>query len=526
MAAENRQDNTGPIHAAWNRMDTKRMSMMERLRQYAALTLPRILPSISLPPGGPLPKPYQGLGADGLGTLVSKTLVTLFARPWFHFRVGAALHTSEFPPDLVENFEKHLYDRERTIHDQIDRVPFRMKMRVVLEQILGLGNALFQITDERTIRTYRLDQWVQRRAPDYRVLRIITKEHMDPLDISDEIAARVHIKPEDIKEDTWENAPALDLYTQITWQRDTRLWLIEQEMNEQVAHEPSEEKVNPFVSVGYVEIPGEDYSRGLIEEKEGDLRSFEGLTHALVDAAGIAAKMNPVLDYSSTMKPSDLVKENGAVLRGRVEGGQVQDVAFLHTDKAHDMQFARLMANDISLRVSKGMLMELNVQPQGERVTATQVLRVARELDAATGGVYSNIADELQRPTVRRYEHLMEKANELAPLPVKIRDKVNVEITTGIAAMSRQLELERISAALQVVAPIPGALDRVKVDTVTTAIFEGFSLDTNKLLMTDDEVAEKQREYQQQAAQMAAQQEMAKSQGAALKERAAAETPA
>ena len=470
--------------------DAARANILEKQRECSVYTIATILPPEALSPQEEILRSYQSLGADGLSNLVSKLVIALFSPsvPWFRFKPSAKLkNDTAVSPEDIEAFDDRLYARELLIQSQLDSTNYRVKMRTALESLVGIGNSLTQMTDNWKFKNFRQDHWVQRRGTDGELLWLITLEKVDPVTLSDEMLTQAGLGRAELEAKEG-NDRLQELYTKCERRANSDHWFIHQELNEKQVGQESEEAVSPYIAVGYIEVPGEDYSRGFIEERLADLRSLNGLTKAMLDGAVAAALVYVVVDEAKGLKPRDLGKPTGTILTGRVENGVVQGVGFVKSDKQADFNVAHLLAATIEKRLGKQMLLESTLQPTGERVTATQVMRIARELEGALGGVYAQIATELQLPLLLRTIYQMEAQNLLPAIPAALKDSIEIQILTGLEALGRQLDLEKLTAALQIVGQIPGAVDRISPDVIES-IFQGLNLDTAKFLKTDEEMA-------------------------------------
>lgn len=74
---------------------------------------------------------------------------------------------------------------------------------------------------------------------------------------------------------------------------------------------------------------------------------------------------------------------------------------------------------------------------------------MAEQLEQGLGGVYSILSAELQIPLIRRVMHLMERSGELPPVP---KGLVEPQVTTGLEAIGRGNDKQRLTNFLQVVA--------------------------------------------------------------------------
>ena len=512
---------TNTFKAEFDRADGARQAVLTRARECAAMTIPSVLPDEGLTGSEAIVRAYQSLGADGAANMVNKMLVSIFSDPWFRYSISASAQIEwQNTPEVLAELEAMLYVRERQIRAQLEATKYRIKMRTMMEQLIVVGNALAKMTASYTIHSFRFDQFVWRRASDGELLWLITHEKKDRLQLSEEDIAAAAFQEED-NTDPSGDPKDIDLYTKCERQRDSKDWLIRQEINgHELTHRRSEEPVSPYFTSGYVEIPGEHYSRSYVEEKIGDLRAFNGLSKALLDGTVAAARMYPVVDPSGTISHTDLTKANGTVLVGRVVNGVVQSVGFIKTDKGADLQVGQVQSINIEERLGKQFLMETEAMPTGDRVTATQIMKISGQLDGARAGVYSEIAEELQRPLITRVIWQMERDGILVPLPEYLGNRVDVELLTGLSALGRQMELEKMTGAMQITAQIPGAVEHVHLDRVLTRIWEGYDVDTRGLVKTKEEFQAEVEARMEQQMQMAAQQEAITTAGAVVKDSA------
>ncbi len=513
----------GAIRSEFEKADALRAGVLARAREYSQLTLPMLLPDAGLRDTSEALKAYQALGADGITNLVGKTVVALFSLAWFRFKASAkvaalriALASEAAVQQALDEFEATLYTRELQIRSKLDTTGYRAKMRVLLEHIFVLGNGLMRMGDDYVYRCYRFDNFVQKRSSSGRILWLITVEKKDPLELTDEQFAAAELDRDDY---AGKDAIArmVDLYSRCAWQPASRTWVIEQELKGHTVG-TSEERISPYLAVGYAEVPGEDYSRGRVEELVGDLRSFNGLNKAILDGMVGAAKMLLGVDETKGWTPADAAKPNLSIITGRVTGDTIDGMGFLKAEKNADFSVAMQHAATIEKRLGKQLLMESTIQPEGERVTAYQVGRIARELEGALGGTYSQIADELQKPFLDRVIYQMERDNLLMPVNPKLAEQIDVQVLTGLEALGREIELEKTQVALQILAPIPGALQRFRPEWLVNTVLRGAGIDTTEALKSKEEMQEEQEAVMRMQVEAAIQQQAVATGGAVIQE--------
>jgi len=513
------------IKTDFDTANSRRAGHLSKARECAALSIPDVLPmSGSQGANDANPGVFSSMGPTGTRNLTGKLLLALYppAFPWFGFRPGARLQ-SELSPELLARMESYLYARELLVRLKMDRTGFRAKMRRMLEHLLVAGDALAHLTRTYALQVHRLDQWVCQRGVDGKPLWVIYREKAAEEELSDEVLSVAGLKREDIRKSQDQR---VEMYTRIRRTPEGQ-WETTQELNEKdIPGSRSVEPVCPFVSPGYVEIEGEDYSRSFIEEVIGDLRASNGLWFQLTVGAAIAAKDHPVIDPTSGLKARDLQQPSGTVLYGRVTAdGRVAGLAHTRVDKNADFTFVLASVQAIDARLDKAMLVISGSQRDAERVTAQEVMQVSGELEGALAGVYSEIAEELQRPFLTRFVYQMEADGLLPPLPPAIRDAVDVEIVTGMAALSRQINVQALQAAVESIARLPGGLRRVDIDRMALDILRAYNLDDRVYAKSDEELAAEQEAEDNRQLRAAAGQQTVQSAGK-IAETAAAQNAA
>jgi hypothetical protein len=105
------------------------------------------------------------------------------------------------------------------------------------------------------------------------------------------------------------------------------------------------------------------------------------------------------------------------------------------THKQRDFQFVSNNIEAAARRLARAFLNISSIQRDAERVTAEEFSRMAMELDQATGGLYSEIAQTTQRHVVRRAVALhYEEDKNLPKLPEGV---FRAAVVTGLEAQGR-----------------------------------------------------------------------------------------
>ena len=182
-----------------------------------------------------------------------------------------------------------------------------------------------------------------------------------------------------------------------------------------------------------------------------------------------------------------------------VRSGNAADVTTVQANKYADFRVALETINGLQQRLSQAFLLTASVQRQAERVTAEEIRLMAGELEDALGGVYSIQSQEFQLPLVRRLMFDLAQKGRLPNLP---DDLVKPSIVTGMEALGRGHDLNRLLTFGQTVTQLlgPGAMAQyVKPPKVIGRVAVSLGLDTSDLVKSDQELAQEQKQAQQQA---------------------------
>ena len=470
------------------------------------LSLPTVLPPEGQSEDTDIRRTWQSLGARGTVTTKGKMLLALFApgMPWFGFMPTPSL-TQGASVEAEEQLDALLYARELQVSNLLDASHYRVGMSSLIEHCLVTGNAVGRIEKNYSVTSFRFDNFVWERSGT-ELIWVVTREQIDPIQLLNR-SSREELEAAGIDVDkmlsTQGAARPIEMFSQSELQENGK-YAFKQEAMGITIHD-SEEKYSPLICVGYEEITGEKYSRSFIEEAYDDLLSFNSLTGSIVQSAEFVAKNWPAVDASKGLSTDIFKNPNGTPFYGRVSGNQVDGVGVVNFGKGGDLTVAASVAQGIEKRLGQQFLLDSAAQPTGDRVTATQVQRVALELDGARGHIMQRMADELQRPYIKRVISMMELDNKIIAIPESISAEINIIINTGIAALARQINVGKLMQALQIASSFPGAAQQIQFESITRAIFQGLGIDTRRYLKSDEEMqAELQRAQQAQMQQQAA----------------------
>ena len=237
-----------------------------------------------------------------------------------------------------------------------------------------------------------------------------------------------------------------------------------------------------------------NYGRGHCETFEGDLKSLEGLTRAILEGSSASSKMLFMVAPNGTTNPSAIAKSpNGAIIEGNS-----QDVTVLQANKFADFRVALETMQRIEQRLQFAFLLNASVQRQAERVTATEVQLVANELNDALGGVYGILTTEFQLPYITTKLAMLRKQKLLPNLPKEI---VKTKIIVGMEQLGRATDRLKLLQFMTDLSNTLGA-DRlaqyINVDEAIKKFAISNGIETQGLIKGQEQIQQEQQQAQQQ----------------------------
>lgn len=489
-------------------LTSTRETFLRRARDASVLTIPSLIPPEGHSDVTTYDTPYQAVGARGVNNLASKLLMALLPpnAPFFKLTIDDFDILEVAGPEARGAVEEALSRIERTAMNEVETLALRVPVFEVLKHLIIGGNGLLYMPKKGDVKFYRLDRYVVKRDYMGNLLEIITKESVSPMMLPKEAQELIN--------DEGDAAKNIDLYTCI--HRTNRGWSIYQEVMGEIIQGtegtyPADK--NPFIPLRLNRIDGEDYGRGFVEEYIGDLRSLEQLTKAIVEGSAAAAKVLFLVAPNGTTKAKTLAQSpNGAIVQG-----SAADVSTLQVQKGSDFAVALQTITQITERLSFAFLLNSSVQRNADRVTAEEVRFMAQELESALGGVYSILSQEFQLPLVKLLLNRLQANGKMPKMP---KDSVKPQIVTGIEALGRGQDLNRLAQMLQYLQPLgPEVIQKyVNVDDYIDRLAASLGIDTGGLIKSEEQLAQ-----EQQQAMMAQQQQMMEQSMGAMAEKAAPE---
>jgi hypothetical protein len=482
------------VKGRYTALEQNRSPYLQRAREAARLTIPALMPPEGSTGSTILPSPFQSTGARGLLNLVSKLMLALFPPGSAFFRLKLdektkqQLEAAGQGQDIVGETEKALAKTEAVISDAFELNGARVSLDSGLQQLLTAGNSLLYINPEGGVLAYRMDRYVVKRDAEMNVLEVILKECFSraslPQNVRDIVETHKQVHPEDFKGNSYEDS--IEVYTRV-WRKD-RTWYEAQEVcGIEIPDSRSTYPLDasPWLPLALNLVPGEDYGRGFIEQYIGDLYTLEALRQSIVEFAAQAAKIVWLVNPGGVTDADELAKAPS----GKVMEGRAADVAVLMMEKFADFQVAHATAKEIEQSLGESFLLGSAARRDAERVTAEEIRLIAGELEQSLGGIYAVLTQVLQLALVKRYMVNLQRTKALPPLP---KDIVQPQIITGLAALGRNADMQKLDAFAAGLSELFGpeaVAERMSFSGYATRKAAALGIDTDGLINSDEQVA-------------------------------------
>ena len=475
------------VESQFSKMEIDREVYLERAREVSKLTIPHLYPPKGANEATEYPTPYQSVGSRGVTNLASKLMLALFPpqAPFFRLDVDELVYKQiEGDPEQKATIEQGLAKIEKAVMDSIESNNDRVAVYEALKHLIVSGNVLLKLTDEG-LRTYSLNNYVVKRDPQGKILKIIVKEGISPNTVPEKIRKAIGDKLDNEQK-------SLNLYTCVY--REKNRFYVHQEIAKQKVFEKYYELEKlPFIALRFNRIDGMNYGRGHCETFEGDLRSLEGLTRAILEGSSASSKMLFMIAPNGSTRASSVAKApNGAIIEGNAS-----DVSVLQANKFNDFRVAYEMMGRIEQRLQFAFLLNASVQRQAERVTATEVQLIANELNDALGGVYGILTTEFQLPYINTKLDMLREQKLLPDLP---KELVKTKIIVGMEALGRasdRLRLLRFMTDLSNTLGAETLASYINLDDAIKKFAVANGIDTGGLIKSQEQIQQEAQAQQQ-----------------------------
>jgi len=487
------------ISDRFNILDGLRTHKLERSRYYSSLTVPSLLPPEEWTEQEPLPQPYSSTAARGVTAMSSRMLSALLPlndMPFFKFEMTTG---AEPDPEIFSYLETLSYQ----VFNKLSSGNLRETIYQVLQHLIVIGDVLLIMDDDYNFRLIRLDRYCIRRDVYGNMEELIYIEYQTMDDANDEAVLSSS------SQTMWHKRGYKKIFVR-AHKGNSDNWVIEKQDEDGNTLDVGEYKTPPFVALRWSSIPGENYGRSHVEDLIGDIKALESFTEGLVYGITASSLFWMACDPAGMTELDDIVSSpTGAWVPARQ--GEVFTIS--PADTMQPQISATQSGVEILRReIGRAFLLDSSSIPSGDRVTATAVRMIGQELEHVLGGAFSAIARDLMEPVVSRAVFLMladgSIDERLSDMFVK-DGLLDIEIITGLQALSRDSDLQKLMQMGEMVRNLPEqAAMMFKWDMYGRALITSLGFSPDSWIKGEDEVrAEAEEEQRRQMAMQAEQQQ-------------------
>tara|TARA_R110000851_G_scaffold5402_4_gene22413 strand:+ start:3346 stop:4887 length:1542 start_codon:yes stop_codon:yes gene_type:complete len=461
--------------------DHSREETLTRCERYAGWTLPNIFPDDPLMEYDEMQNDYQSVGAQAVTNLANKIMMALFqpSRPFFRLKLTQKQRESLGGGLSPAQVDVALGEAERAAMHELDKINARVVMTQVVQHLIITGNALLWMPKEGKMQMYSLRDYTVKRDLSGNAIKIIMRETKSVSGLPDDLRAAAIAQG-------YEDDSDVAIYTCVTKTADDQ-YVSWQEM-EAVCYCAKQIGIYsksdlPWIPLTWNLCRNKDYGTGLVENYSGDFWTLSTLAEAILDYTTL------ITDVKNLVNPAGMtdVREITEARSGAYVHGREEDIYVHAPQVAQSSQFLTEQFSAVERRIGAAFLLNTAVTRDAERVTAEEIRMQAQELESSLGGVYSNLATELQLPLATR---LLAKINPLFA-------GIEPVIVTGLESLSRNSELDRIRQFFQdllALADVPEQVSkRLDYGELIAVLGAGHGVDYKKFLKDEDKVKQDEK---------------------------------
>lgn len=489
----------------YKQLTQEQLQYLDRARDAALLTIPQMYPPEGSDYHTKYPTPYQSLGAKGVNNLANKIVLSLFPPSTAFFKLGLS------PADMAAlgkaegEVKQAMGVLEQSIVNEMEVSSLRPKLVHLVKQLIIGGSCVIYVPDEGQPEIFKLSEFGIRRDKKGNVIRMAIRQEVAFPSLDE--ATQKQLPKDEITDDIRSGKKLIKMYTAVMKVGDDKYKVFQEIMKVKIeGTEGTFTKNNcPYIFVPFVDT-GEDYGRSYVEDFIGDLQSYEGLRQSLLEGAAESARILYVLRPNATVS----IKALRQAKSGDVISGNPEDISTVQNDKRLDMSVTQREAQELKQDLSITFLLDSAVRRDAERVTAAEIRQVSQELEVALGGIYSTLANTLQTPLTRLFMNRLVNQGKINKV---LKDSLQLEITTGAAALGRGTDFNVLNTFVQTLGQIaqnPASAQYVNMPELISRL--AYSLDINiaKLIVSEEERAMMAQAQQDQVVEQKVAPEVAK----------------
>ena len=478
--------------------------------------------------------PWSSVGAQGVSALSSEFHLKLFPPnvPFFRIEVdeiavrmveerknqeienaiAAGVSPNQLPSieeNSVSKIKADVVAIERNLMKMYNAIGIDHVLKEVFVHLLITGNILLEIRNTYC-RTYGLDQYVINRTPSGDVEEILIKEMISISNLPDKVVEKYKQRLAVDEKNKDQRSPKDDatVYTWVKFNyKDGYAYSFKTIFNEVIEGTEEIWPIGgcPYIPCRFTAHHNEDYGRAYVMQVHADLQVMNAMTRAVARAHIESCRLLKIMAADSGFTTDSYMKAPvGSVLQGRP--GSILPV---ETGKLQEIQAAYNYMKETEHKINRFFARPESAERKGERVTAYEWEQKINALQSTNAGTYSVIAREVQTMIVTR---LMFMALQAQKIPEAFvinfdNDNIMIKMFTGLAAVGRHEDYTQLRTAAQEIVQLVGPQqlpEFIHLNEFFSRIFTSLGVNSDNLVVTAEEQAQRQQAAQEQQQQQEA----------------------
>jgi len=431
-------------------------------------------------------------------------LLPLNDTPFFKFELSSGVEVDPETNGFLEELSFQVFNK-------LSSANLRETIYQALQHLIVVGDVLLIMDDDFNFRLVRLDRFVCRRNVYGNLEELIFIEYQTEADALDDEQTMTTSMLAMAEKQGYKKVYVRCIPKEDKWS------IIKQDEEGNTVDTGTFEKL-PYIALRWAGIPSENYGRSHVEDIIGDIKTLEAFTESLLHSIAGASLFWMGVDPAGMTEIDDL-RDSPTGNWVPARQGEVFAISPAQTMNPQ-IQSTQQGVEILRREIGKAFLMDSSSIPSGDRVTATAVRMIGQELEHVLGGAFSSIARDLMKPIVNRSLFLMMNDGEIDERLKEMFSNdgiLDVEVVTGLQALSRDTDLQKLMQMGEMVRNLPEkAMSMFKWDQFGKALVTSLGFVADDWIKGEEAVQQEQMAQQQeqmamqsqQQAQMGAQQAM------------------
>lgn len=491
----------------------ERQAFETRAERFSAATVYTLFPRIGTDGSSKIRAPMSSFPAACVNNLAAKMIETLFPydQPYLKLDIDAEADAAlKSDMDRKSKVKSILSEISFKLCKEVDARNRRPVLQEAFKHLIVVGNVCLFI-DSKTgrARNYSLRDYVVERDNYGKLTLLIVRDYVRTSEIRKDFLVACDADKFNTMSDEKLREMYVEVFTRCELNDAGDFYIVSRIINNKKV--PVDDSFIPVDALPYIPLrfnatSNSNYGSSYVQDYFSDITAVQGISVAVDRSIQQDAKVIHMVVPGSTASRN--LRQLAMADSGSFVLGEAGDINTIQNNKQASNSVAIQWLKEYESKLAKAFLMNSSVQRNGERVTATEINYVARELEQQLGAMYALLSSELQVAMFTVDRKRMIKNNEIPDDDalanrMGLRKLSQIVPITGTAVLSRNTEAAKLREFVSVLAEVgmlEGAISRARLVRELADAMGITSAST--IVLTEEELAaEVQRQQDMQLAQ-------------------------